>query len=124
MKIRIKGNSIRIRLSRTEVDTLGKEGYLEELTEFGGNVAFKYALHSKDYAATLSAGFEGNTMSMYMPAEMVAEWVSTEKVGYSHNMDIGDNKQLFLLLEKDFKCIDNSVEEDQSDNYDNPLHVC
>lgn len=124
MKIRIKGNSIRIRLSRTEVDTLGREGYLEELTEFGGNVAFRYALHSKQEIASLSAGFEGNTMSMFVPADMVAEWVSTEKVGYSHYMDIGEGKQLFLLLEKDFKCIDSSVEEDQSDNYDNPLHVC
>lgn len=124
MKIRIKGNSIRIRLSRTEVDTLGKEGYLEELTEFGGNVAFRYALHSREGISSLAAGFADATMSMYVPADMVAEWVSTEKVGYSHNMDIGDGKQLFLLLEKDFKCIDSSVEEDQSDNYDNPLHVC
>ncbi len=124
MKIRIKGNSIRIRLSRTEVDTLGREGYLEELTEFGGNVVFRYALQSKQDIALLSAGFEGNTMSMFVPVDMVAEWVSTEKVGYSHHMDIGEGKQLFLLLEKDFKCIDSSVDEDQSDNYDNPLHVC
>ena len=124
MKIRIKGNSIRIRLSRTEVDTLGREGYLEELTEFGGNVVFRYALQSKQDIVSLSAGFEGNTMSMFVPADMVAEWVSTEKVGYSHHMDIGEGKQLFLLLEKDFKCIDSSVDEDQSDNYDNPLHVC
>lgn len=124
MKIRIKGNSIRIRLSRTEVDTLGSAGYLEERTEFGANTAFTYALASKDNIETLSAGFGGSIMSMYVPAAMVAEWVSTEKVGYSHHMDIGNGQQLFLLLEKDFKCIDSSVEEDQSDNYDNPLHVC
>ncbi len=124
MKIRIKGNSIRIRLSRTEVDTLGREGYLEESTEFGGPISFKYALQRRDGLDHLSAGFANGTVSMYVPEKMVAEWVSTETVGYSHHLDIGEGKQLFLLLEKDFKCIDSSVEEDQSDNYDNPLHVC
>lgn len=124
MKIRIKGNSIRIRLSRTEVDLLGSEGYLEERTEFGTDTALIYALQRKDGIPALSASFTTNKITMSVPSDMVAEWTTTEKVGYSHNMETGNGKQLFLLLEKDFKCIDSSVDEDQSDNYDNPLHTC
>ncbi len=124
MKIRIKGNSIRIRLSRTEVDNLGKKGYVEEQTEFGGGVSLIYALASSAQFNSLTASFSRNKITMFMPVDMVTEWTTTEKVGYSNDLEIGDGKQLFLLLEKDFKCIDSSVNEDQSDNYDNPLHTC
>jgi hypothetical protein len=52
-----------------------------------------------------------------MPDLMANEWALTERVGLEHQ----DNG-LFLLVEKDFKCLDN-VAEDQSDNYPNPLAV-
>jgi len=39
-------------------------------------------------------------------------------------MDIGDDKHLYLLLEKDFKCIDAPAHEDQSDNFENPHKHC
>lgn len=124
MKIRIKGNSIRIRLSRTEVSNFGKIGYIEEHTEFGGGVLLTYALSRTTEGTGLTAVCLNNKITMYMPADMAAKWVDTEEVGFSNNMEIGEGKSLFLLLEKDFKCIDSSVPEDQSDNYDNPLHTC
>ena len=123
MKIRIKGNSIRIRLSRSEVDSFGKEGYLEERTEFG-NGEFIYTLQSRDNADALSATFTDGKITMIVPAAITREWTTTEKVGYEHNMDIGEGKQLFLLIEKDFKCIDAPPGEDQSDNYEHPTKVC
>ncbi len=123
MKIRIKGNSIRIRLSKTEVATFGATGYLEEQTTMPTGELI-YALAKSDTATTLSAGMEGNKVTMYVPASIVAEWTSSDTVGYNATIDNGKEGGLFLLLEKDFKCIDNEVMEDQSDNYDNPLHTC
>ena len=41
-------------------------------------------------------------------------------VGLENEMEIAPGKILYLLLEKDFKCLDNTT-EDQSDNYPNPL---
>ena len=61
---------------------------------------------------------------MYVPAHIATDWAANETVGYENNMDIGDGKQLYLLLEKDFKCIDAPVHEDQSDNFENPHKVC
>jgi hypothetical protein len=52
---------------------------------------------------------------MFMPNAMAEEWTSTDQVGFENN-----GGQLYLLIEKDFKCLDN-VAEDQSDNYPNPL---
>ena len=123
MKIRIKGNSIRIRLSRTEVDSFGSGGYLEERTEFG-NGAFVYALQSRDDIADLAATFADDKITVMVPAAITKEWTTTEIVGFDHNMDIGEEKQLFLLIEKDFKCVDAPPGEDQSDNYEHPTKVC
>ncbi len=43
MNLRIKANSIRMRLTKTEVNTLANTGYLEEETLFA-NSKFVYAL--------------------------------------------------------------------------------
>ena len=123
MKIRIKGNSVRVRLSRSEVDQFGREGYLEEKTEFGSS-SFAYALQRTNDGDNLSANFIDGKMTLLVPELIANEWVTTEKVGYDNNMDIGGGKTLFLLLEKDFKCIDAPPYEDQSDNYEHPNITC
>jgi hypothetical protein len=62
-------------------------------------------------------------MTIYVPADIPAAWATNDTVGYDNNMQLTEGKQLTLLLEKDFKCIDNA-QEDQSDNYENPLSAC
>ena len=119
MKIRIKGNSIRFRLSKSEVDYFEKEKFLEEKTEFGKN-SFAYALKVKENGEELSAEFSDGTITMFIPQQLAKEWTTSEKTGYEGEMEIGGGKKLFLLLEKDYKCLD-QVAEDQSDNYENPL---
>ncbi len=122
MKIRIKGNSIRVRLSRTEVNNFGALGYLEEHTEFGPTT-LTYALECSNDIDALGAAYEDNKITMYVPLAMLSEWVATETVGYNGAVELGEGKKLSLLLEKDYQCIDNSS-EDQSDNYINPNKVC
>lgn len=123
MKIRIKGNSVRIRLSRTETNTLAAEGYLEDTTTFI-NGTFTYALQSREGIDALDADMSNNTITMYVPTAIVTAWAGNDTVGYSNTLPLPDGGSLFLLLEKDFKCIDADVTEDQSDNYDNPMLSC
>ncbi len=123
MKIRIKGNSIRIRIVRTELDNLGKDGFLEERTEFG-ETDLIYRLESKTGIDNLQANMKGNTITVSMPETMKQEWVDTETVGYRTDMPLSNGGSLFILIEKDFKCLDGEVLEDQSDNFDNPSQVC
>lgn len=115
MKIRIKGNSLRYRLTKSDVEVFVKNGYIEEAIDFG-NQALIYALQQSQLDK-LSTIFDNNKITLLMPAKMVKEWDLTDRVGFEYQ-----NKQLFLLVEKDFKCLDN-VAEDQSDNYPNPLAV-
>lgn len=121
MKIRIKENSVRIRLSKPEVERFGAEGYIEANTPFVTGV-LTYALESRPgtYGHELSADFKESIITMYVPERMVTEWVNTEKVGYDTAMGLDNGETLYLKLEKDFKCLDETI-EDQSDNYDNPL---
>ncbi len=123
MKIRIKGNSIRVRLSRSEVDKLATEGYLEELTEFNEG-AFSYALQKKDGIENLNADFRDNTMTMYVPSTLATDWPNNQTVGFDHTIKLINGNTLSLLLEKDFKCVDSGTTEDQSDNFENPLLSC
>jgi hypothetical protein len=115
MKIRIKGNSLRYRLTRTDVEIFAARGYLAEQTVFGSEI-LTYALQRSE-GDQLSATFKDNQITILMPAAIAKEWTGTERVGFE-NTDVN----LHLLIEKDFKCLDN-VAEDQSDNYPNPLAV-
>jgi len=117
MKIRIKGNTIRFRLTKTEVDTLCKEGYLEEITDFGEHT-FCYAVQRKAIP-TMEATFSENRLTLAISEGKIANWDTNQLVGFEHVMHIDDNKILQLLLEKDFVCLDERL-EDQSDNYPNP----
>lgn len=112
MKIRIKGNSLRYRLTKGDMSALDEKGELEEHTKFAGQ-SLIYSLKTTDNPL-LAADFIENKITLYMPAGMIAEIIHTDKVGFQNTH--GD---LFLLVEKDFTCLDN-VEEDQSDNYPNP----
>jgi len=122
MKIRIKGNSIRLRLTQTEVANFAKNGYLEEQTEFG-NATFTYALANDAEVLNLSAKMEGTKITMQVPPALAKNWTSTNEVGFQHKLSVSNGKELFLLVEKDFVCIDNTF-EDQSDNYPNPNAHC
>lgn len=119
MKIRIKGNSIRFRLTKTEVETLCKEGLYEEQTEFKDHI-FKYVLRSKNNISHLEADFKNDTIIMYLPEKDKLVWANSDRVGFQHSIVMENGKELFLLLEKDFVCLDETI-EDQSDNYPNPL---
>ena len=122
MKLRIKGNSIRIRLTKTEVSLLANTGFLQEQTNFVNNT-FTYALQAVDDADTLSAKMEGNTITIFVPTSFTKEWPENSVVGINASMPVNNDNSLYLLLEKDFVCL-NETTEDQSDNYENPNTTC
>ena len=119
MKIRIKGNSVRFRLTKTEVETFSKTGSYTEETHFLSKV-FTYTLMAKEGIKELDADFINDTITIYFPKSEQREWAANDRVGFSNSVDWNDRDTLSLLVEKDFTCLDNTV-EDQSDNYPNPL---
>ena len=113
MKIRIKSNSLRYRLTRSDVEKLTSERHLEDKINFG-NRALVYALKLST-TDRLSASFSDDTITLCMSGKMINELENTNRAGFEEVV-----AGLHLLVEKDFTCLD-SIEEDQSDNYPNPL---
>lgn len=122
MKIRIKGNSVRYRLDKLEVAKFAETGEIVETTQLLGG-QFKYVLKRSNEVNTLTAQWNNGAIEFLMPESIAKEWVETEEVGYQHKLALNDGQSLFLLIEKDFVCIDNTF-EDQSNNYPNPNMAC
>ena len=123
MKIRIKGNSIRYRLSKTDIKNFGMNGFVEERTEFLNGPSFYYRLEKKAGIENLETSFSNNRINIFIPENIAKEWTTTDIVGFDNKINIGNGKELFLLIEKDFACLDHTM-EDQSDNFLNPNKVC
>lgn len=119
MKLRIKGNTIRFRLTKPEVELFDKNGQIEEQTDFNP-APFIYKLKSDDSLTEVTASFTERGITVSIPSKLVKEWISTEQVGIEGLMKTTDDKSVSILIEKDFKCLDEAI-EDQSDNYENPL---
>jgi len=116
MKIRIKDNSVRYRLTQSEVAELDKNGVVSSVTAFIGR-PFIYKIEQID-GGELTANFIEDSVVLGIPKSMIEELATTEIVGFN-----GQAGEVKLLVEKDFVCIDNTV-EDQSDIYPNPSLNC
>jgi hypothetical protein len=86
---------------------------MEDKTDFGKR-KLVYVIQ-KATQNDLSAFFNDNVICLQIPQKMIDELESTDRVGFE-----GKEGNLYLLVEKDFTCLDN-VSEDRSDNYPNPL---
>ncbi len=120
MKLRIKGDSIRLRLSQGEVAKVAAGESVEERTRFPGGVALVYRLRAAKAATQVGATFAGGVVDVTMPTAEVAEWARTERVSLSGDQALGDGGVLKLLVEKDFACLMPREGEDESDNFPHP----
>ena len=120
MKIRIRDNSIRLRLTRGEVDDLHGDGRVSADTRFPGGVAFSYRVESREEGDQLKASFDKNTMLVQIPEAVVAIWGTTEQVSIKADLSLGGGEVLQLLIEKDFECLAPREGEDESDMYPHP----
>ncbi|MFD2100668.1 DUF7009 family protein [Flagellimonas iocasae] len=122
MKIRIKGNSIRFRLTQSEVKQLSETGSVAETTQFE-QTKFAYKVQLESKIQELEASFSENTITLKVPQTKGSSWFDSDNVGFENTMALQNGNQLHLLLEKDFACLENT-NEDQSDNYPNPKMQC
>jgi hypothetical protein len=121
MKLRIKGNTLRVRVSRSEVARLLAGDRLEETIHFSpAPVAkFTWALQQQQSLSRPTVRYTENRVAILLPADEAKIWGTTDQVGIAENMDLGNLGSLGLLVEKDFACLDRSEEENE-DTYPNP----
>ena len=124
MKIRILGNSIRLRLSQTEVKNLSEKNKVEEKTHFGNtpDAIFIYSLEKKKINE-IGASLSGSHVQIFIPEKMANDWATSNEISLENNLLIGNGETLRLLIEKDFKCLTERG-EDESDLFPNPAESC
>ncbi|MGD9630613.1 MAG: hypothetical protein AB7V18_15350 [Pyrinomonadaceae bacterium] len=119
MKLRIRGNSIRLRLTRSEVEEFGSSGVITDTVEFGKGPAFRYQLTTVPNGG-YGAKFEGNCLTVMIPSVDADQWVGSEQIGLEYLQPIGADENLRILVEKDFACPTQRSNEDDSDAFPNP----
>lgn len=125
MKLRILDDSIRLRLSQSDVAELGRSGRVTAQTRFGiEGPALVYSLSVAGDAQSPRARLDGHTIDVELPAEVARQWVDTALVGVSSQQDIGEGRSLTLLIEKDFKCAVPRPGEENYDGFENPDSSC
>ena len=60
-----------------------------------------------------------NSITLEMPDTTGKSWYANNIITFDNVLKTSKENELYLLLEKDFTCLDNTI-EDQSDNYPNP----
>lgn len=122
MKIRIQGNSIRFRLKQFEVETLADKKIVKVIS-FG--VEEKDQLQFILQVANDKFSLEQNStiIQLNIPENIATEWAKTNLVGFEQNIRTAKEKEINILVEKDFKCLSRSDEE-QLGSYPNPMKQC
>jgi hypothetical protein len=120
MKLRIKDNSIRLRLTRTEITQLASDGAVAGATDFGG-ATFRYLAETRPQVHSLSAQFEQSVIRVLIPASLAASWAAGNDVGLYADQALPNGEALKISVEKDFRCLDPNRDEDESDHFENPL---
>jgi hypothetical protein len=125
MKLRIRGNSLRLRLTRTEVDALANDGRVEDAIAFapGESNRLVYAIVARE-ANGVSAEWTGRAMTVTLPSSLARDWATSERVGIEHEQPIGDAGTLRILVEKDFACLTPRKGEDDENAFPNPNASC
>ncbi len=123
MKLRIRGNSIRLRLTRGEVAAIAASGRVEDAIAFGPGERLVYALACGEVDA-LRARLGGGVVEVTAPAAVAREWASSDRVGLEGEQPIGGGDVLTIIVEKDFACLKPRADEDDADAFPNPNETC
>jgi hypothetical protein len=114
MKLRFHDNSLRLRLSQSEVARLRDAGRVEDTVTFAPGQALVYSIE-RGAAPAVTAAFENGRIRVTVPEAAAREWTDSDHVSVE-----GSTPTLHILIEKDFQCLHRSSEEDR-DAFPNPL---
>lgn len=120
MKLRIRNNSVRLRLTRGEVDSLRAEGLVSARIGFPGGHSLSYLVESSPASVKPAAFFSDNVVTVRLPETAVLAWATSEQVSIDGDLLLDDGDTLHILVEKDFACLAPREDEDESDMYPHP----
>jgi hypothetical protein len=120
MKLRIKGDSLRLRIAPSEMARLLEDGRVQETIHFGAGCdeSLTYALEHEANAGSLGVRYQPARVTVVLPSAQVREWARGDAVGLYGGVDVGA-AHLEIAVEKDWACLDKSEAENR-DTFPNP----
>lgn len=122
MKIRIRDNSIRMRLTKSEVKLLSESGSVAARTQFVDSpdaIDFRYTLSLSDQDDRPTAAYKNGVMSISLPTKVGMDWALGNDVAVKADQSVGDGS-LVILVEKDFACLTPRDDEEETEMYEHP----
>lgn len=119
MKLRIRGNSLRLRLLRGEIETLKEKLFISEEINFGATkLLYSIEILQNPTDKNIRAFYFNSEITVYIPDFLAQEWIETNQISLSAEQTDGDNV-LQILIEKDFVCVGRD-DADNADAFENP----
>jgi hypothetical protein len=124
MKLRIKGDSLRLRLTQSEVKQLVEGGVVEDRVRFGAGAALVYRLRRDSGARSIGATYVDGAVEVRLPDRAALGWCESNEVTLQGTQPAAPDAELRIVVEKDFACLTVREGEDESDNFANPNTTC
>lgn len=124
MKLRIKGDSLRLRLTQAEVNELAAHGVVADCVRFGGGAQLFYRLTRDRQTQALTAGYSDGVIDVRLPEQVALDWCRSNEVTLTGTQPAAADAELRIVVEKDFACLTAREGEDESDNFPNPNKSC
>jgi uncharacterized protein DUF7009 len=122
MKVRIHGNSIRFRITQSEMAALVDGVRLEDSVQFGPaqTEMLSYAVEISPRYSEVCALYSKGVIQVVLPVNLARALAGTDQVGIEHVQSVAEGVVLKIVLEKDFQCFHPKAGENESDNFPNP----
>ncbi len=122
MKLRLKGNSLRLRVTRSELTRLLAGERIEETVLFptNPNTSLSYALEVGSNSQPVHVAFASQQIVVSVSQDQLTSWSGEHQVGIYASLPVTESTDLEVAIEKDFACLDLS-DEDNKDTFANPL---
>ena len=121
MKLRVLDNSIRLRLTQTEVESVRTDGLIRGRLPLAGSNNFEYVLESSPATVKPEAHISNNVLTVRIPEAEILSWSASDEVSISATQLLDGGDELRILVEKDYACLAPREGEDESDMYPHPL---
>jgi hypothetical protein len=104
----------------SEVDGVRQGNECREAITFPDGKRLEYVLR-RTGDSSMGVAFAGSPVCVEVPRAELEQWCNTSQVALSADIALPAGGALSVLIEKDYRCLDPGVREDQSDTFENPL---
>jgi uncharacterized protein DUF7009 len=118
VKLRIHENSLRLRLSRSDVEQFRQTGIRTESLRLGSGAQFDYTLEASSQITVAEAWYGQDRIRVLLPLDLAEAWAASDQISLSLNPSEGSGPS--LLIEEDFQCLHRDEVNTTDDAFPNP----